>query len=206
MKPVQNLSWLFSYRAKLVFFILTGAALVLLSACAPAATALPVATQKPPTQVPSAPQPTQAQTVLPQPTQAPTVLPLPTQAMVNTLVPAPSSTNPPLPTQPGPTSTQAVEARVVELEWPSSLRLGDSDVLRLALAPSKDGYTITAEFPKHNLTSQNLPVKRPGGYELQAVARLDGVGFDLSPGGDQVQYLPVNESTEWRWSIRRCFF
>jgi hypothetical protein len=95
-----------------------------------------------------------------------------------------------------------VEARVVELEWPARLRLGDSDVLRLALIPSRDGYTITTEFLEHTVASQNLAVKRPGGYELQAIARLDGVGFDFSPAGDQAQYLPLDETTEWRWSIR----
>jgi hypothetical protein len=180
MKAARSSSMLIHCRVRLALLLLAAAVLLLLSACAPSATPLPIVN----TQIP------------------PTTQPQPTQAAPQTKAPAPSPSSPPFPTQPGPTPAVEVEARVVELEWPASLRLGDSDVLRLALMPSKDGYTVTAEFPEHNLASQDLPVKRPGGYELQAIARLDGVGFDLSPAGDQAQYLPVNERTEWRWSIR----
>jgi hypothetical protein len=44
-------------------------------------------------------------------------------------------------------------------------------------------------------------VERPGGYELSAIARLDGVGFEISPDGDQEQYLAAGEAVAWRWSL-----
>ena len=106
------------------------------------------------------------------------------------------------PTPSGPTATPLVEARVVELEWPSSMRLGDSDVIRLSLIPSKDGYTVTTEFPEHQTQSQDLPVNRPGGFEIRAVARLDGVGFKISPQGEQERSLPLDETVTYRWSIK----
>jgi hypothetical protein len=95
----------------------------------------------------------------------------------------------------------AAEARIVELEWPARLRLGDSDVVRLALIPSKEGYTVTTEFPEHQTITQTVTVQRPAGYELSAVARLDGVGFDLSPQGDQEHPLAGGETVTWRWSL-----
>lgn len=183
-KGLQTLSRLHQNRNKLAFFLFLGAIILTLTACAPAATEFA------PTGTPIAP------------TQPPTLLPQPTQGVVNTSAAAQSPTSPSAPTQPAITPTPVVEARIVELEWPPSLRLGDSDILRMALIPSRDGYTVTTEFPEHNVASQNLSVKRPGGYELQAAARLDGIDFDISPAGDQVQYLPINETTEWRWSIR----
>jgi hypothetical protein len=94
-----------------------------------------------------------------------------------------------------------IEARVVELEWPASLRLGDSDIVRLALIPSGEGYTVSTEFPEHQTQTQNLQVSRPGGYDLFAIARLDGVGFNISPSGDQEQFLSVGEPASWRWTL-----
>jgi len=117
----------------------------------------------------------------------------------------PESTQP-LPTPaPTPTTqlpTPIVEARIVELEWPPELRLGDSDVLRLALIPSQDGYTVQTEFPDHQVDTQPIQVQRPGGYDLFAVARLDGVGFEIAPAGEQVQFLPPGEMASWSWSLR----
>jgi hypothetical protein len=53
----------------------------------------------------------------------------------------------PTPTAPLATPTPKIEARIIEVEWPADLRLGDSDIVRLALIPSKNGYTAQVEFP-----------------------------------------------------------
>jgi len=165
-------------NARRCFSILFGLALTALvvAACSPAAT-FPAPTSAPPPTFTQAPQPTQA---------APTS-------------PAPSPT--PAPTQIGPTPTAIVEGRVVELEWPPQMRLGDSDVVRLSLIPSKDGYTVTTEFPEHTAVTSTVSVARPGGYDLSAVGRLEGVGFTISPTSEQVYSLPPGETVAWRWTL-----
>ena len=110
----------------------------------------------------------------------------------------PTSGHPPV----EPTPTVLVEARLVELEWPAHLRLGDSDVVRLTLIPSIDGYTVQTDFPEHSSELQPVQVTRPGGYDLIATARLDGVGFLFAPAGEQAQYLPPGERLTWQWSLQ----
>jgi hypothetical protein len=105
------------------------------------------------------------------------------------------------PGTPIPTATVIVEQRRVDLEWPARMRLGESDVVRLALIPSSSDFDLSAEFPEHQVQSQIVHVPRPGGYDLFVAARLDGVGFAISPAGDQEQYLPPDETLAWRWSI-----
>jgi hypothetical protein len=119
------------------------------------------------------------------PTAQPAVIP--TQALL--LTPA-ATTFPELP-----------EARQVDLEYPASIQLGDSDVIRLSLTPSQAGYTVQAEFPDHQTASEDVVLQRPSGYTLLAVARLDGVAFDLSPQGEQVRSLPAGEPVSWSWSL-----
>jgi hypothetical protein len=116
-----------------------------------------------------------------------------------TRTPAPQPT--PIPTQPVPTPTVIIEVRTVDLEWPPRIRLGDSDVVRLALVPSEEGYQVETEFPDHQTDTQDIQVARPGGYELVAIARLDGVGFDIAPAGEQARALPLSEAATWHWSI-----
>lgn len=159
-------------------------------ACAPAAT---------PTAAPAAEKPTAAPAVT-EPTKAPAVE-KPTQAMpAATATSAPEA---PAPTVPVVTAepVEVIEGRLVEMEWPDRLRLGDSDVIRLALVPTKEGYVARAEFPDHALQTREVPVPRPDGYTLYAIARLDGVGFDIAPSGDQERFLPAGEEVAWRWTL-----
>lgn len=187
---------------------------------APQPTAVPMQTQaiQPTPAPPSATSPSAAQpTSAPVPTSAPaaaatatplaTAPPLPTApvpAATATTVPSYQTavpTSAPFPTAILPTPTAIVEAHVVELEWPPQMRLGDSDLVRLALVPSKEGYVVTTEFPEHQVVTSTVTVARPGGYDLSAVARLDGVGFDLAPAGEQVQGLPLDTTVTWRWTL-----
>lgn len=102
---------------------------------------------------------------------------------------------------PSTTPTSLAEPRVLELEWPPQMRLGDSDVIRLALIPSDAGYVVTTEFPDHTTLTNTITVTRPGGYDLFGIARLDAAGFSVAPEGEQALTLPVNESVTWRWTI-----
>jgi hypothetical protein len=81
------------------------------------------------------------------------------------------------------------------------MRLGDSDLVRLALIPSIEGYTVTAEFEGSQTVTQTMNVERPPGFDLTAVSRLDGIGFDIQPATSQRRALPAGESVTFHWSI-----
>lgn len=118
-----------------------------------------------------------------------------------------AATQPPTPVPPEqkptipPPAQPVIEQQVVELEWPESIKYGESDVIRISLIPDKDGYIAKTEFPDHTSQSQIIAVKRTPGFLLFGIARLDGVAFNLSPSGDQKYLLPEGETVTWRWSI-----
>ncbi len=117
-------------------------------------------------------------------------------------VPQPTPTLP-LPPMPTPVQEElVVEGRLVELEWPARMRLGDSDVVRLSLAPSEEGYTLTTEFQEHTTITQTLQVQRQAGYELYAAARLDSAGFAVAPEAEQERFLTSGETITWYWSLQ----
>ena len=167
------------WRRSLTGLALLAGLTLLLAGCAPAATAAP----RPSKTVAAQPQPTS-----PPPTAAPAALP--TATPLGTSIP------------PQVTPTAFIEGRLVEMEWPGRLRLGDSDVVRLALVPIKDGYQVEAEFPEHQIETQTVPIERPEGYQLYAYAVLDGVAFQISPPGEQEHLLPPGQTTTWRWTVQ----
>lgn len=179
---------------------------ILVSACAPSAMPTPAAEAPKLTEVVTTVEvekeiATSAAAEPIESTQAPStseIRPLPTASPIAQATLAP--------TQAAPPATQGIqpleEIRIVQVEWPDRMRLGDSDVIRLALVPEEEGYTLVTEFPEHQIFTQTLPIDRPGGYDLFAIARLDGVGFEISPTGEQVQYLPPAQPLGWRWTLR----
>ena len=214
-----------STRVRFVFLLLLLLTLGLAASCAPAGTPptqapLPavetrqdtvVVTQQVegeslPTEAPVVEEPAIAEPSAEAPSGA-----APPGAADRTLQPTPAqptapSTSPtapaPLQTQPILSPTPHVEARLVELEWPARLRLGDSDVVRLALVPFADGYQVVADFPEHRTDSRGVRVERIAGYDLWAVARLDAVGFQISPQDEQARLLPHDEPVTWVWTLR----
>jgi hypothetical protein len=127
------------------------------------------------------PSPTWPPSPVPQPTSLPA-----TQEIIPTVIP----------------STPVIEQRMVELEWPPRLRLGDSDFVRLTLLPVDDGYTVTTEFSDHQTITQTVQMQQESGYELAAVARLDGVAFEISPAEAQEYSLVPGQAVTWRWSLQ----
>jgi hypothetical protein len=93
------------------------------------------------------------------------------------------------------------EDHIVQVEWPVKIRLGESDVVQLKLISSMQGYVIITEYPEHQVVTQTVTVLRSPGFELFAVARLDGVGFELSPAGEQSQYILEERDYIWQWSL-----
>ncbi len=125
----------------------------------------------------------------------PSLTPFPTQISLPTASAAPTLSV----TQPAePPNT---EAHFVQVEWPLQMRLGESDIVRLSLVPSSQGYSLVTEYPEHQVVTQTVTIRPASGYELFAVARLDGVGFDISPSGEIAQYLITGDGLGWRWSL-----
>jgi hypothetical protein len=142
--------------------------------------------------------------------EEPTEEPLPTGTVPAGLTPIattslPTRTPPPTgtaePTAPAVTPTPIIEERIAEVEWPPRMRLGNSDTVRLAVIPNEEGLTITTEFPEHAVVTQTVVLEQPPGYDLALGAQLDGVGFTLSPKGDQVQDWQPAETMAWHWTI-----
>jgi hypothetical protein len=119
--------------------------------------------------------------------------------------PYPTSTTAAFPTPEERTSVPATpevrEERMLEVEWPPQMRLGESDTLRLSLVPSQAGYQVTAEFEEHAVQNSAVTVARLEGYSLWASARVDAAGFLLSPEGDQVRELAAGAPLTWRWTL-----
>ncbi len=126
----------------------------------------------------------------------PTILP----TVVTTQPPA-TEIPPATSTAPIPTSTPFIEERFIEVEWPKNLNLGDSDIIRLALVPTTSGYVAQLEYPEHTVELEDVEVPYLSGYEALAIARLDVVGMDIQPTGDQAQNLVEGKSLSWRWTI-----
>lgn len=189
--------------------LLAGVMIAALASCAPAAQPSPqppAASQKDNTALgtATAQQAVQPEAPRPLPTQMTTGAQAPAKEESTEGKPAESpATTVPAPAEPTqPSSEPILESRLVELEWPPKMRLGDSDIVRLALTPYQEGYIVQAEFPEHDVRSQTLQVEHLAGYTLAASARLDGVGFDIQPAGDQRQYLPAGQALTWRWTVQ----
>ena len=96
-----------------------------------------------------------------------------------------------------------VEERFIEIEWPSAIRLGDSDFIRLSLVPGPEGsLKPTAEAEGHE--TEGEPIAIPNLYDTHnvlAVAELSGVGFEIDRAGEIGQPLLPGESAQWTWTI-----
>jgi len=176
-------------------FLLVGVFGVILAACGPAAATVPQTA--PQTQAASVTQSGSPPPVIP--THPPVATSAP--AITTARTQAPNETRVPVTAEPLTTPTPFTEERRIELEWPLQMRLGDSGLVRLALIPDSAGYVVTTEFPDHQTLTQTAPIARPGGYAVSAVARLDGVGFNIEPNAGWEQGLPLNEAVTWRWTL-----
>jgi hypothetical protein len=81
------------------------------------------------------------------------------------------------------------------------MRLGDSDIVRLSLIPAESGYLPQVEFEDHELEVDAAEIPFRSGFEAFAIARLNAVGLQYSPGGDQEQRILQAQILNWRWSI-----
>ncbi len=94
----------------------------------------------------------------------------------------------------------AIEPRVLELEFPTQMKLGDSDIIRVSLVPTRDGYLLTTDFPENVTITQVVKIPRPTGYTVQALAALNASAFEIS-APQQQSALPEGQRVDFRWTI-----
>jgi hypothetical protein len=131
-------------------------------------------------------------------TSAPTLAPVPPPEPAATATPPAFYMIAPTPAPP------ALEERIVELEWPEGIRLGDSDLIRLTFKPRPaGGFTPTVEFGGHEVEPGEVSVPELSATHYAfAIARLDASGFDVQPGGEQEQELLPGQTLTYRWTLK----
>jgi hypothetical protein len=107
-------------------------------------------------------------------------------------------------TKPTPAELVHHENRLIEIEWPAQMRVGDSDVIRLSLVMDEQGLiTPTAVIEGHEVMGE--PVKIPNLYEthnLVAEARLDLLGIESLPKGTISEPLSPGKTVNFYWNIQ----
>jgi hypothetical protein len=95
------------------------------------------------------------------------------------------------------------ERRLAVLEWPSSIHVGDSDVLTLTLDVDQAGLlTPTAQIAGHKVTGAAVYIPDLyDTYNLVAAARLDLAGVQVSPQGMVSQPMRPGQKIFFSWSI-----
>lgn len=95
------------------------------------------------------------------------------------------------------------EKRLLILEWPESIRVGESDLLLLTLEVDQKGVlTPTVQIAGHAVSG--TPVELPNLYEthnLVVETRLDMAGPDISPQGTISEALRPGQKAQFAWSI-----
>ena len=95
------------------------------------------------------------------------------------------------------------ESRRVTLEYPPSIRQGDSDVVRLTLeVDSLGNITPTAETQGNTVKGQTVQI--PNLYETHNViaeARLDLAGVDVRPGDVVTEPVLPGQAATFYWSV-----
>jgi hypothetical protein len=121
-----------------------------------------------------------------------TAVPIPTRRPTEVML---------VPTQLSPPSLQ--ERRLAVLEWPTSIHVGDSDVLTLTLLVDQVGMlTPTAQFAGHKVTGETVFIPDLyDTYNLVAAARLDLAGVQVSPQGMVSQPMRPGQKIFFSWSI-----
>ena len=99
-----------------------------------------------------------------------------------------------------PAPRQVPEARLLSFEWPSEMRQGDSDILRLSFVVDEGGrITPTAVFADHQIESQAIEIENLYDTHLvRAEARLDLAGPQVLPSGTQIKRMFPGDPVEFK--------
>ena len=95
------------------------------------------------------------------------------------------------------------ESRRLVLEWPPTIRKGDSDLIRITLEMDDDGdITPTVEIEGHESSGRNITV--PDLYDSHIVTvkpQLNLSGINFSPSQQVTKTLRRGESVSFYWSV-----
>jgi hypothetical protein len=124
--------------------------------------------------------------------------PVTPQPVSPTLVatPAPTQAPPPLPAIP--------EARLLFMEWPPTIRVGDSRRIHLSLQVDAEGRLTPTVSEAGNLSSGE-PVQIPNLYATHNVvveARFDIAGLQVSPEGEVMEPMQPGQKVDFYWSVK----
>jgi hypothetical protein len=104
-----------------------------------------------------------------------------------------------------PTPMPAItEARTLFMEWPPTIRVGDSRRIHLALQLDEEGR-LTPTVSQAGNVSRGVPLQIPNLYETHNVvveARFDIVGLQVSPQGEILEPMQPGQSVNFYWSVQ----
>jgi hypothetical protein len=150
------------------------------------------------------PKPTEA----PKPTAAPaaTSAPKPTQPAVTTAQPTQASAATPTkePQGGGGVTVRPPESRMIELQYPSRIYLGDTPSIILTLVVSPDGAYLTPTAKSSGGQVVSDPIKIENLYEshnLIAIATLESAGFKIDHAGAWEQPMMQGQNVKWIWTV-----
>lgn len=96
------------------------------------------------------------------------------------------------------------ESRRLVLEWPTKIRQGDADIVRLTLEMDEEGnLTPTAEFEGHAVSGETVSI--PNVYEthrVSAEAWLDLAGIEGAEERQGPREVHPGEAVTFTWSLR----
>jgi hypothetical protein len=116
----------------------------------------------------------------------------------------PPQTSAPAPTQ-APTPLPAIpEARLLFMEWPPTIRVGDSRRIHLSLQVDSEGR-LTPTVSEAGNVSRGVPLHIPNLYDTHNVvveARFDIAGVEVSPQGEVMEPMQPGETVNFYWSVK----
>ena len=129
----------------------------------------------------------------------PPVIGRPTSAVSGTALPVE-----PLATQAEPGSSAIPEQRLLTIEWPATMRVGDAALITLALEMDDRGQIVPTVVVDGS-QSQVERLEIPNLFETHNViaeARLDMAGMEYRPEGEISEALLPGSPVKFVWSVR----
>jgi hypothetical protein len=105
-------------------------------------------------------------------------------------------------TAPGWKSSEILDGRVLILEWSPTIRVGDSEVIRLSLDMLDDGRITPTMAADYETFSGDVQI--PSIYEshyVTAEVRLDISGMQISPGTEIIEAVRPSKPVTFYWNV-----